>query len=1063
MFRLLRYFSVTSLIAFVLVGFLLSVIYRKQIINNLLELEEHKHLEMLQLLKNDWLGNGEVDLAQLELGEVKEEIATNLQGLDVVRVEIFNDQGIHLYSNLEEHNQKDESDDPHLQAALGGEISTKLIPKGSVEHDKIETQDLIVTYLPIVGEKGVVGAFNIYSDATGYLAQLGKAQRGFLLSILLPLLGLYVLVWLLVRYADTVIQRQHQKRREQEETLRESEARVRSLLNAIPDMVFVMSRDGTYLDFKLDKSHQILEDLIGRNVRDLGFMPPEVAQGLLFRVELATATGEVQTFEYSLEGYFGDVRRLTRYEARLASVDHEKVLMVVRDVSQRHADEVALQTLTLEAQRRTRELTLLEKVRSVATQTFDVSEVIRQTVEVVASTFEYTLASIYLLEGSELVLQHQVGYHQVIERLSLSKGVMGKVARTGQAVLLKTPADDPDALWAFAGINSEMCVPLLDAGRVVGVLNLESTETHFFDEADFRLMKALAETLGIAIGRSRLYQATKANEQTYRELYALSQQQAERLARRADELALLDKVRVATSNAISLGDLYRTVVEAVVQHLGYSHAFLFEVQGDTFVLAHQVGYDTVTPTQPVSQGICGRVVRLKEAMLVSDVSTDPDHVGVETNISSGIYVPFMQGNTVKGVLCVETTQQDAVVLGEADLRLLRGLTDFINIAVTRTQLYEALQTSEVRYRELIENASDIIYRIDLTGKFTYANAVVKRLIGYDEHEVAGKHYLSLVRPDQRESVQAFYVKQLTEKLATTYLEFPAITISGEEVWIGQNVGLVYEQERVVGMQAVARDITERKRMEESLVKQAEELSSANADLEQFAFIAAHDLQEPLRKIQAFGDRLNLKYKDVLDEQGQDYLLRMRSSATRMRRLIDDLLTFTRVNKHHSPEPVSLESIVNGVLGSMRRQLEEAGATVQVGMLPTLYADPAQLRLVFENLLSNALKFRRREVAPVITVYSHRHPSGEWEVRVSDNGIGFDEQYKERIFAVFQRLHSREEYEGTGIGLAIVRRIIEGHSGSIEAVSRPDEGATFFFTLPSVAKIHTEESQSTVLA
>jgi PAS domain S-box-containing protein len=853
------------------------------------------------------------------------------------------------------------------------------------------------------------------------------------------------------------------ERRQKELALRESEARVQSLLNAIPDMVFVMNREGTYLDFKLDKSHKLLEELVGRNLRELSFMTSEIAEGLLSKLHLTLDTREVQTFEYSLDGYFGDARRLTHYEARFAPIDHEKVLMVVRDVSKRREDEVALQDMTREAQRRAQELLLLDRVRTVATQELELKSVIAKAVDVIAETFDYTMVSIYLLEHGELVLQHQVGYHQVIERLSLDKGVMGKVARTGQAVLLKTAKDDPEALWAFEGINSEICVPLLDAGRTVGVLNLESKEKRFFDEADFRLMTALSETLGIALERARLYHEAKRNEQTYRELYELSRQQGEHLARRADELALLGNVRSATMNAVSLNDLYRTVVEAVVHYLGYSHAFLFEVQGDTFVLAHQIGYDKVISTMPVNQGICGRAVRSKEAVFVADVTTDPDHLNVATEVNSGIYVPFLQGDNVKGVLCVETTKQDDLSLSEADLRLLSSLTDFISMAMTRTQLYQDLQRSELRYRELIENASDIIYRIDLTGKFTYANSVVKRLVGYEEAEVIGKHYLELVRLDQRERVQAFYIKQLKEKLATTYLEFPAVNAAGQEVWIGQNVGLVYEGERVVGMQAVARDITERKRMEEALVKQAEELSSANADLEQFAFIAAHDLQEPLRKIQAFGDRLSLKYSKVLDEQGRDYLARMRNSATRMRSLIDDLLSFARANKQHKPELTSLEPIVKEVLADLQMLIEETRATISVGTLPTLEVDPAQMRQVFQNVLHNALKFRKPEVAPVITVYSHALPSGEWEIRVSDNGIGFDEQYKERVFAVFQRLHSREHYEGTGIGLAIVRRIIEGHGGKVEVSSRPNEGTSLSFTLPGVAKIRTENTQVTVLA
>jgi PAS domain S-box-containing protein len=858
------------------------------------------------------------------------------------------------------------------------------------------------------------------------------------------------------------------KRYENEWALQASEAQVRSLLEAIPDMVFVMSRDGTYLDFKLDKSHQLLEELIGRNVRDLGFITPTVAAELLSRLSLASQTQETQTHEYSLDGYFGDGHRLTHYEARFAPVDREKILMVVRDVSKRHEDELSLQTLTHEAQRRAQELLLLDRVRSVGVEELELNKVIIKTVEVIAETFDYTLVSIYLLEGQtednrELVMQYQVGYETFIERLPLNKGIMGKVARTGQAVLLKNSSDDPDFVGAFAGINSEICVPLLDSGKVVGVLNLESTEQRFFDEADFRLMTALSETLGVSLERARLYQETKESEARLSDLYATSKIQAEELSRQTDELQLLDKVRTMTMNAPSLEHLYRTVVEVVAEYLGYTNVFLYEVKGNEFVLANQLGYTTEIKTLPLTQGLCGRVYRTAQPLLVTDIANEDDYVQGQSGVVSGVYVPFLQGPEVRGVLAVETTTKDKIGLSQADLGLLSSLADFISIAVSRTQLLQELQQSEVRYRDLIENASDIIYRIDLRGKFTYSNSVVQRVMGYEDGEVIGMHYLELVRADEREKVQAFYMQQLKNQEASSYLEFPAVTKDGREVWIGQSVALVRDNGILTGMQAVARDISERKRMEQALIQQAEELSSANADLEQFAFIAAHDLQEPLRKIQAFGDRLNLKYKDTLDDTGRDYLERMRGSATRMRTLIDDLLSFARANKQQQREFASLEAVVRGVLGDLQVRIEETEATISVGTLPTLELDPSQMRQVFQNLIGNALKFRRPGVPPVITVYSHRLPNGDWQIRVSDNGIGFDEQYKERIFAVFQRLHSREQYEGTGIGLAIVRRIVESHGGSIEVSSRPDEGSTFYLTLPGVAKIRTEEGKGAVLA
>jgi light-regulated signal transduction histidine kinase (bacteriophytochrome) len=254
-------------------------------------------------------------------------------------------------------------------------------------------------------------------------------------------------------------------------------------------------------------------------------------------------------------------------------------------------------------------------------------------------------------------------------------------------------------------------------------------------------------------------------------------------------------------------------------------------------------------------------------------------------------------------------------------------------------------------------------------------------------------------------------------------------------------------------------------MEDALLKQAEELSSVNADLEQFAFVAAHDLQEPLRKIQAFGDRLNRKYKPILDEEGQDYVSRMCASATRMRKLIDDLLLFAKTTKREC-SLVSLAKIAQEVILDLQDSLDETQGHIEVGYLPTLWANPVQIRQVLQNLLSNALKFHQPACAPKVSLMSKRAES-QWHIYIKDNGIGFDEQYKDRIFKVFQRLHSRDKYEGTGMGLAIVRKVVESYEGSIEVYSCPGEGSTFILKFPIVSATqipvsHSPSTQPTTL-
>jgi light-regulated signal transduction histidine kinase (bacteriophytochrome) len=233
-------------------------------------------------------------------------------------------------------------------------------------------------------------------------------------------------------------------------------------------------------------------------------------------------------------------------------------------------------------------------------------------------------------------------------------------------------------------------------------------------------------------------------------------------------------------------------------------------------------------------------------------------------------------------------------------------------------------------------------------------------------------------------------------------------------------------------------------------------------------VASHDLQEPLRKIQAFGDRLKLKCEAVNLEEGRDYLERMQSASARMQTLIKDLLTFSRIIRASQPfTTVDLAIVTREVLGDLEHRIEKSKARVEVGTLPRIEADPTQMRQLLQNLIGNALKFQPPEASPLVKIdaklatrdqireegiFPNPPPTADPEdklcvVMVEDNGIGFEEQYLEKIFAVFQRLHGRSEYEGTGVGLAVCRRITDRHGGIITATSKPGQGSTFVVILP----------------
>jgi signal transduction histidine kinase len=247
------------------------------------------------------------------------------------------------------------------------------------------------------------------------------------------------------------------------------------------------------------------------------------------------------------------------------------------------------------------------------------------------------------------------------------------------------------------------------------------------------------------------------------------------------------------------------------------------------------------------------------------------------------------------------------------------------------------------------------------------------------------------------------------------------------------------------------------------------LGQSNRDLMGFAFVASHDLQEPLRKIVAFGDRLERRAVDTtngthLDDTSADYLKRMRSAASRMQQLIEDLLLYSRTaTRGADVSEIDLNEVVAGVISDLEIAIEQAGATVTVDNLPRMQADPTQMRQLIQNLTSNALKFRKPDVAPTVQIKATKltaaddvagklmaiHPTGKqwWRFEIVDNGIGFDQQYADKVFLVFQRLHGRDEYAGSGLGLAVARRIVERHSGEISATSIAGVGTSFSFVLP----------------
>ncbi len=362
------------------------------------------------------------------------------------------------------------------------------------------------------------------------------------------------------------------------------------------------------------------------------------------------------------------------------------------------------------------------------------------------------------------------------------------------------------------------------------------------------------------------------------------------------------------------------------------------------------------------------------------------------------------------------------------------------------------QSAEL-YRTLVESLPHSVFFKDTHSVFVSVNTAFARELGVPAAQILGQTDFDLFPRELAEKYRAD--DQRVMGLGhPEVLEERNIALGVERIVEVVKVPVVGQDGAPLGLLGIFTDITERKRAEAKLREFAAQLERSNRELQDFAYVASHDLQEPLRKVAVFGNRLQARCGPSLGPEGSDYLDRMLKAAVRMQTLINDLLAFARVDTRAQPfVPVNLDQVAREVLADLEARLEQVGGRVELHDLPTLDADAVQMRQLIQNLIGNALKFRRPDVPPVVTLRAglletEGEPGREFcQLVVQDNGIGFEDKYAERIFRVFQRLHGRGQYEGSGVGLAICRRIAERHGGQIFAHGVPGTGATFTVRLP----------------
>ncbi len=564
--------------------------------------------------------------------------------------------------------------------------------------------------------------------------------------------------------------------------------------------------------------------------------------------------------------------------------------------------------------------------------------------------------------------------------------------------------------------------------------------------------------------------------------------QEEELLRLNRILRALSNTNQAAIHAEDVSDFLDAVCQIIVEDCGHPMVWIGFAEDDenkTVKPVAQAGFEegyletikiTWSDTE-LGRGPTGTAIRTGTPDVCRNMLTETRmrpwrEQAIKRGYASSVALPLKIGGQTSGVLTIYSREPDS--FSGDEVKLLAELADDLAYGITVLRLRLAHQQSEQKLREnrsqldlALRSAGMGTWHWDITGNRRYFDDQACYLLGIDPATFSGaaEEVFGVLHPDDRETVRKALARTL-ERDVPYESEYRVAWPDGGVHFIAARGKLVRDDEgRPVRLNGLIWDISERKHMEEELRKSRDDLELrvgertaelsatvarlelVNAELQEFAFVASHDLQEPLRKIQTFCDMAKKRCAPVLDITSQQYLDRVINSASRMRQLLSDLLQFSRVAAKPEPfEKIDLVKIVREAADVFEKTLKNTGALVDIESMPAIEADESQMLRLFQNLIGNALKFRSNGI-PKVKVYGKLVGRGLCEILIEDNGIGFDQQFAELIFRPFQRLHNRNEYEGTGMGLAICRKIIERHGGSIRARSEPGKGSTFIIRLP----------------
>lgn len=629
----------------------------------------------------------------------------------------------------------------------------------------------------------------------------------------------------------------------------------------------------------------------------------------------------------------------------------------------------------------------------------------------------------------------------------LNSSDFGEVLSTANPVFVHDTSKgrcDTDALLLKDGIGSRVSLPLFYGGEVIGVCCMGSRQAAHFSEGMMCHWKEIAPFVSMAAKNAHLTRKLKESAGI------LAVETAER-TRIEESLCKLSLTVEQSPCAIIITDT-KGAIEYVnpkfTQVTGYSAA---EVAGKN-----------------------PRILKLGE-------KTPEDYRQLWETITSGkewrgeLHNKKKDGDLYWASACLSPVKNAEGVIThfigiQEDITARKHMEEelkSLNEMLKQQSSDRAVQLmeSEEKFRKISASANDAIIMLDDDERISYWNAAAEKIFSYSKEEAVGKSLHTLIIPvvfrnRHLEGFKEFQISGQGPVIGKT-VELAALRRNGEEFPIELSLSGVQIKGKWNAI-GIIRDITERKmlnarllaeiegrkKVQERLKQLVKELERSNAELQQFAYVASHDLQEPLRMVSSYTQLLGRRYKGKLDADADEFIAFAVNGAARMQMLINDLLEYSRVGtKVKAFEKVNCLNVFDHAVSNLRLAIEECGAVITHDAFPTVMADTLQFTQLFQNLLGNAIKFRGKE-SPRIHI-SVAQKEGEWLFSIRDNGIGIDPQYVDRIFVIFQRLHSKEEYPGSGIGLAICKKIVELHGGIIWVESEQGKGATFHFTIPVI--------------